>query len=345
MHALGVVPEDQLASLRDAARAGRGEFAAAFMQATMSDRALSGVAAYLLYETLGPTLPDGAASAAALWGLAHRCAMKYPDAVRRAGHADGEALFEAMLNGRSGITLTLDDYEDAWSYVTHPDHRITLEIPELLHELGGLRDADRGHTTADLPLVLSAGERRSSTANTIIRDPAWRKRDGAGALRISPDDAARLGLADGGRARIVTAVGSAETIVEVTDAMHARARVAAERAGRRLPVGRRGWWPGADRRADQRADLAGVARPDCHDAVAQARPGAGRAGVWLIGLRPIGRLRGAAVDRDDGGAAEPDVVLQRDLDAVDLAGARLTAQLPAQLRALGQAGCAERVAL
>jgi anaerobic selenocysteine-containing dehydrogenase len=128
-------------------------------------------------------------------------------------------LFEAMLSGRSGITLTLDDYEDAWSYVSHPDRRIALEIPELLDELRGLR-ADRARYVSDeLPLVLSAGERRSSTANTIIRDPTWRKRDAAGALRISPDDADRLGLADGGRARIVTAAGSAETVVEVTDAM------------------------------------------------------------------------------------------------------------------------------
>jgi formate dehydrogenase len=227
---MGVVPPDVLEKLSEAARLGRGEFAQAFMQSTMSDRSLSGVAAYLLYETLGPTLraptrgPDGpelvgAASAAALWGLAHRCNMKYPDAVRRAGHGDGEALFDAMLSGRSGITFTLDDYEDAWSYVAHPDHRIVVEIPELLDELGGLDLESERYTSDDLPLVLSAGERRSNTANTIIRDPAWRKRDAAGALRVSPDDAARLGLADGGRARIVTAAGSAETVVEITDAM------------------------------------------------------------------------------------------------------------------------------
>jgi anaerobic selenocysteine-containing dehydrogenase len=219
IRALDVVPAEQLNALRTAAQAGRAEFAQAFVQATMADRTLSGVAAYVLYETLGPTLPGDAASAAALWGLAHRCAMKYPDAVRRAGHEDGEALFEAMLGGRSGITLTLDDYEDAWSYVSHPDRRIALEIPELLDELRGLRADRERYVSDELPLVLSAGERRSSTANTIIRDPTWRKRDAAGALRISPDDAARLGLADGARARIVTAAGSAETVVEVTDAM------------------------------------------------------------------------------------------------------------------------------
>src|SRR5262249_36997709 len=127
--------------------------------------------------------------------------------------------FEALLDGRSGITFTLDDYEDAWSYVTHPDHRIALEIPELLDELGQLRGDAVGHTTDELPLVLSAGERRSSTANTIIRGPGWRKRDAEGALRISPDDAARLGLGSGARARVITAAGSAEAVVEVTDAM------------------------------------------------------------------------------------------------------------------------------
>src|SRR5262249_31789639 len=46
-----------------------------------------------------------------------------------------------------------------------------------------------------------------------------RKRDAQGALRIAPADAARLGLADGARARITTAGGSAVTPVEVSDAM------------------------------------------------------------------------------------------------------------------------------
>src|SRR6185295_8730202 len=65
------------------------------------------------------------------------------------------------------------------------------------------------------------GERRSYTANDIFRDPAWRKRDADGALRVSPQDAEELGLADGGRARITTARGSAVATVEVSEAMQA----------------------------------------------------------------------------------------------------------------------------
>src|SRR5207245_9114156 len=66
---------------------------------------------------------------------------------------------------------------------------------------------------------LSAGQRRSSTANTIIRDPQWRPKDPAGALWMNPGDAFQLGVQSGGRVRVITKRASAETVVEVTDTM------------------------------------------------------------------------------------------------------------------------------
>jgi formate dehydrogenase len=174
---------------------------------------------FVLYETLGPTLPDGLAGAAALWGLAQKAAMTYPEAVRRAGYADGNALFEAILASRSGVTFTVHEYEDDWKLVTHADHKIALNMPEMLDEIRGLSDAPAGLTTPEFPIVLSAGERRAYTANDIFRDPAWRKRDTDGALRVSIEDAEALGLTDGGRARITTAAGSAEASVEISEAM------------------------------------------------------------------------------------------------------------------------------
>jgi formate dehydrogenase len=69
------------------------------------------------------------------------------------------------------------------------------------------------------PFLLSAGERRSFTANTIFRDPAWRKRDPDGALRVAPADATALGLADGSPARLTTRRGRAVVMVAVDDAM------------------------------------------------------------------------------------------------------------------------------
>lgn len=52
-----------------------------------------------------------------------------------------------------------------------------------------------------------------------MRDPAWRSKDAAGALRMAPADAERLGLTSGARARITTHGGSAVALVEVTDTL------------------------------------------------------------------------------------------------------------------------------
>jgi anaerobic selenocysteine-containing dehydrogenase len=145
--------------------------------------------------------------------------MSYPDAVRRAGHADGNALFEAIVASPSGVVFTHDDYGDDFARIVHPDGRIALELPEMLAELETLEAGPVARTDADFPIVLSVGERRAFTANDIFRDPSWRKRDPDGALRLSADDAERLGLIDGGRARVVTARGSAEATIEVSDAM------------------------------------------------------------------------------------------------------------------------------
>ncbi|MUL62881.1 molybdopterin oxidoreductase [Mycobacterium sp. CBMA 234] len=219
VRALGVVDDAELDPLRRAAREGLDAYTAAFFGAVGANPSLGRVLPYVLYETLGPTLPDGLAGAAALWGLAQKTAMTYPDAVRRAGHADGNALFTAVLEGRSGVTFTVHEYEDDWTLVGHSDRRIAFEIPELLTELGALA-TDRPPLISDeYPIVLSAGERRAFTANDIFRDPGWRKRDADGALRVSVEDAAALGLVEGGRVRITTAAGTAEASVEVSDAM------------------------------------------------------------------------------------------------------------------------------
>lgn len=198
---------------------GRQAYTEAFLAAAATNPTVAKLTAYVLYETLGPTLPDGLAGAAALWGLAQKTAMAYPDAVRRAGHADGNALFDAILERPSGVTFTVHNYEDDFALISHPDHKIALEIPEMLAEIRSLTQTPSRLTTPQLPIVLSVGERRAYTANDIFRDPSWRKRDANGALRVSVEDAQALGLADGCLARITTAAGSAEATVEVTETM------------------------------------------------------------------------------------------------------------------------------
>jgi anaerobic selenocysteine-containing dehydrogenase len=219
MRAINAVDEAELRPLREAAKDGLTAYAQAFLEAVSANPGLNKVLPFVLYDTLGPTLPDGLAGAAALWGLAQKTAFSYPDAVRRAGHADGNALFEAILHGRSGVTFTVHEYEDDFALITHDDHKIVLDMPEMLTETRALRDAQPGLTTPEYPIVLSAGERRAYTANDIFRDPSWRKRGGDGALRVSVEDAEELGLTEGGRARITTAAGSAEARVEISETM------------------------------------------------------------------------------------------------------------------------------
>ncbi|CAN1555777.1 BisC Anaerobic dehydrogenases, typically selenocysteine-containing [Mycobacteriaceae bacterium] len=218
---IGFVSDEDLRPLREAASRGRDAYTQVFFEELAGNPALVKALPYVLYETLGPTLPEGLAGAAALWGLAQKTAVTYPEAVQRAGYADGNALFDAILTSPSGITFTAHEYGDDFALIGHRDGKIALQIPELLADIRALQDAQPGLTTAEFPIVLSAGERRAFTANDIFRDPSWRKKDVDGALRVSAADAESLGLIDGGRARITTAAGSAEAVVEVSAAMRA----------------------------------------------------------------------------------------------------------------------------
>jgi anaerobic selenocysteine-containing dehydrogenase len=91
----------------------------------------------------------------------------------------------------------------------------------MLRALAELATSEPPGRHPEFPLVLTAGERRSFTANTIIRDPSWRKRDPGGALRVSAADAEALGLGDGDAAVVTTRRGSARVTVEVSPMMRA----------------------------------------------------------------------------------------------------------------------------
>ena len=205
-------------------RHGRAEFAAAFATTIGNKPELAKVGAALLYRTLGPTLPDGLAGAAALWFPMQMCAAAYPAAVERAGIRPGptglgDALFDAVLASDDGVVFTRHLYEESWDLIGLDDGKIHATIPVLIDELDALRTGPTSYTTPEFPYVLSAGERRSFSANTIIRNPQWRKKDTDGALAISTHDAERLGVADGDRIRLTTPTGTAEPIVMVDDAM------------------------------------------------------------------------------------------------------------------------------
>ncbi len=222
VEALGALPNDAIEALREAWLDSRVAFRAKFFE-IVANRRLAAVAPLLLYRAIGDLLPEGLAEGAGVWAICQSAAPKIAGSLARAGFGGtpaeaADALFDALLTSKSAVIFAVDDWEESFARVRTPNGRIQLAIPELFGELDGLA-AEPEPTSAEFPLVLSAGERRSFTANTIIRNPDWRKKDRDGALRMNPDDAKRLGVIDGGRARLSTRRGSAEVSVEVSERM------------------------------------------------------------------------------------------------------------------------------
>jgi anaerobic selenocysteine-containing dehydrogenase len=223
VEALGELGDDDYAPWRRAAGAGRLAFAGAFLEAMASNPRVVKYAPVVLYRTLGPTLPEGMAAAAVYWAVAHQFVQRNPAAAARAGFdgdpfSAGEMLFDAILAGRSGVVFSDEDWDASWSRIRMPEQRINLAIPELYDELDKLAAGPRPRDR-EYPFILSAGERRSDTTNTIIRNPASLAKERPGTLRMSAHDAGRLGVADGDLVRLSTRRGSSEVPVEVTEMM------------------------------------------------------------------------------------------------------------------------------
>jgi anaerobic selenocysteine-containing dehydrogenase len=180
--------------------------------------------AHVLYQTLGKALPEGAAATAPLWFSAHMYARRHRAAVSRAGHRGGgplglgESLWSSILGSRSGMLLSEHRFEDTWSFIRHEDKRVHLAIPEMLEAIDRL-STDEEAAADPRSFVLIAGERRAYNANTIYRDPTWRKQDPEGALSMHPDDADRLGLADGDRAICRSSRGAIEVTIKRSSAL------------------------------------------------------------------------------------------------------------------------------
>lgn len=178
---------------------------------------------FVLYDTLGQTLPGGAAAAAPFWGASHLYVRLHAAAVARTGlqgHGArlAEQLFERIMNDHSGTLLSEHKYADTWSFIRHADGKVHLEIPEMLDALRALRE-QRHVQREDYPLVLIAGERRTYVANTLYRDPHWRKVDPDGALRIHPQDAERFKLRDDDSATCESERGSVTVRIKICDSL------------------------------------------------------------------------------------------------------------------------------
>lgn len=220
VEALGVFEPGALDELESAAAQGLEPFTDA-MNSAMQDRKIAQNLPYVLYRTLGPHLPNGAASAAGLWGLCQRMAREHGHAVRAAGHSGegselGNNLFNAILESESGLVICKHapgDYTQ-WKKL---DQKLHLHMAEMSEEIEFLKLFKMPKRTDEFPLLLAAGERRTYTANTVIRDPAWMKNADSATLFIHPTDAEAVGVTDAAEVKLVTRRGTVQVIAQFDD--------------------------------------------------------------------------------------------------------------------------------
>lgn len=177
----------------------------------------------IIKETLGKALPYKYAKMAGLiWGSAHAYARKYPKQINRAGiegkgYMLGEALFNKILNSKSGTIISTHTHEEMWDMIRHPDKKVHLYIPEGIEWLNELEEKAEAEAkmVQQYPFSLICGERRSYNANTIIRNPEWRKKDPDGVMKINPADAAALGIQNHDEVNVTSKVGSIKVVAEI----------------------------------------------------------------------------------------------------------------------------------
>jgi anaerobic selenocysteine-containing dehydrogenase len=96
-----------------------------------------------------------------------------------------------------------------------PSGKIELAPPEIVADVPRLEAELGGHANGDLVLI---GRRQLRSNNSWMHNlPALVKGKDRCTVQVNPADAERLGLADGGRARVTSATGELVAPVEVTD--------------------------------------------------------------------------------------------------------------------------------
>ncbi len=174
----------------------------------------------VLGETLGKSL--GSVNQALIVGLligsskafkAGAAAMGYPPDFTMI-----ETMYKDIMAHPQGLMLAKFQGNN-FQMLRTEDKKIALKIDELLEpvrsasietELAGLKMPE------EYPMILHSGLHHETVANTTLRNPEWNKSRRWGTLLVNATDAVRLGLADGGHARVTTEVSAVEIEVEVS---------------------------------------------------------------------------------------------------------------------------------
>lgn len=214
-------PSDQLRAL--GAGALEPEGAMAYLGAAQMEVAESGDPKtakerliFATYRAVGPHLASPALTA--IWIQCHLNAMmRAPSVLRTLGpewesrspFEIGTELWRRIVAHPEGVEIARQDpTRNLEEHLGFADGKIRLGVEPMLEETRRAL-ATVPHVDPAYPFVMAAGLRTRWTANTIQRDPSWRKGRGPHcALNLSPADAQALGVKQGDAVRVVTNRGS-----------------------------------------------------------------------------------------------------------------------------------------
>ncbi len=145
-------------------------------------------------------------------------AFSLMDACRAAFERAGHATWQELLDHPHGMVVGPREYGNARTMLRTPDQRINLAPSRFVDELRRQLATEPSAAPAGLALQLG-NRRRLSSMNSFLNElPGPRKIVASNRAELHHDDAARLGIVDGDRVRVRSAVGSIELTAVVTDA-------------------------------------------------------------------------------------------------------------------------------
>lgn len=171
-----------------------------------------------MYETLGARLPAPALSL--MWLISHGYALTRRTELNAAvpearklwnPFAAGELVFNKLMAHPEGVLLGQSPMEGNFErHCHHKDGKAHIYQADWLADIRELANNPPVPDT-DYPFVLNGGLRTGWTANTIVRDPAWRKGKGPHCpIILNPEDAAILGIQDGDLVKLESRRGAVE---------------------------------------------------------------------------------------------------------------------------------------
>jgi len=186
----------------------------AFLRTGLSKKTIPTVL-FWLYETLGPQLQ--APQLSAFWLVCQSIALTrrkeiiraIPEAAKMYNPVKlGLYLYQKAMAHPEGVTLgKVSEENHLEEVIGYADGRIRIAPKAMMEEITRALQTDL-QADENFPFILNGGMRTLSTANTIFRDPAWRKgKSPHCALRMNDEDADRLSIEPGDMVTVTTNKG------------------------------------------------------------------------------------------------------------------------------------------